>query len=99
MSLNKAQKQAVLLPHNEHALIIAGAGTGKTKTLIARIVELTKYYKTSEIIGLTFTNKAATEMKERLEKEGVEGVFLGTFHSFALKLIKEDLEGFNLKKS
>jgi len=99
MSLNKAQKQAVLLPHNEHALIIAGAGTGKTKTLIARIVELTKYYKTSEIIGLTFTNKAATEMKERLEKEGVEGVFLGTFHSFALKLIKEDLEGFNLKKA
>lgn len=99
MSLNKAQKQAVLLPYNENALIIAGAGTGKTKTLIARIVELTKYYKNNEIVGLTFTNKAASEMKERLEKEGVEDVFLGTFHSFALKLIKEDLESFGLKRA
>lgn len=90
-NLNKEQKTAVLLPHNENALVIAGAGTGKTKTLISRIKELTKTFKPSEIVALTFTNKAAKEMEDRLDGLPIN---VGTFHSFALTLIKEDLERF-----
>ena len=94
-SLNKYQRESVLLPP-ENALIIAGAGTGKTKTLISRIEYLVeeKIYQPQEIVALTFTNKAAFEMQSRLEN--VEGATIGTFHSFALKLIKDDLEGFNM---
>lgn len=90
-NLNKEQKTAVLLPHNENALVIAGAGTGKTKTLISRIKELAKTFKPDEIVALTFTNKAAKEMEERLDGLPIN---VGTFHSFALNLIKEDLERF-----
>lgn len=90
-NLNKEQKTAVLLPHNENALVIAGAGTGKTKTLISRIKELAKTFKPNEIVALTFTNKAAKEMEERLDGLPIN---VGTFHSFALNLIKEDLERF-----
>ena len=94
-SLNKYQRESVLLPP-ENALIIAGAGTGKTKTLISRIEYLVeeKIYQPQEIVALTFTNKAAFEMQSRLEN--VEGATIGTFHSFALKLIKDDLEGFEM---
>lgn len=103
-SLNDDQKRAVELPYNENGLIIAGAGTGKTKTLITRICALVqaKVYQPQDIVALTFTNKAANEMKVRLKdslKEKANDINIGTFHSFALKLIKDNLELFNIHKN
>ena len=68
-SLNESQQKAVELT-NHHALILAGAGTGKTKTLIARVASLLQDggMKSSDILAVTFTNKAAQEMKDRVER-------------------------------
>ena len=101
-SLNKQQKQAVISPL-EHILILAGAGAGKTKTLISRIVHLAKNEIPSyKILAITFTNKAAKEMKERLDhidepELNLSLVKIGTFHSIAYSMIKEEPElfGFN----
>lgn len=101
-SLNKQQKQAVISPL-EHTLILAGAGAGKTKTLISRIVHLAKNEIPSyKILAITFTNKAAKEMKERLDhidepELNLSLVKIGTFHSIAYSMIKEEPElfGFN----
>lgn len=101
--LNEKQSKAVTLP-NKHALIIAGAGTGKTKTLVARVLFLLKEekVKAEEILALTFTNKAAQEMKERigsfLTQEILVSLWVGTFHGVAYKLIRQDFEGFGYKK-
>lgn len=95
-SLNGQQKKAINLPYYENGLVIAGAGTGKTKTLITRICALVnaKVVNCENIVALTFTNKAAKEMKERLESylsiEQAEKISVNTFHSFALKLIQEN---------
>lgn len=101
-SLNEEQKRAVSLPIFEHGLIIAGAGTGKTKTLVTRLCALlhSNLVESNKIVALTFTSKAAEEMKIRLKANfyGENNVFLGTFHSFALKLIFQDLNGFGFEK-
>ena len=89
-SLNKEQKEAV-----EHidgpCLVIAGAGSGKTKVLTTRIAYLIdKGVRDTEILAITFTNKAAKEMRERLNVLVPDNrVFVGTFHSFGLKIIRE----------
>ena len=93
-NLNDKQREAVLY-NNGPLLIIAGAGAGKTKTLTTKIAYLIEesITKTYNILAITFTNKAAKEMKDRL------GVLIGdlakkvqvsTFHSFGLKLLKEN---------
>ncbi|MDR0788619.1 MAG: ATP-dependent helicase [Bifidobacteriaceae bacterium] len=80
--------------------IIAGAGSGKTRTVINRIIYgVTNFdYEPSSILALTFTKKAADEMRERLAKEGVpvedskneiEGVTVGTFHSVCLQILQK----------
>lgn len=100
LSLNQEQRSAVILPM-ENCLVIAGAGSGKTKTLISRILYLVEQgIQPERIVALTFTNKAANEMKQRLgiSLKEAENVNLGTFHSFALKLIKEDPQGFGYKQ-
>lgn len=93
--LNEAQKQAVL--HTEGPLlIVAGAGAGKTKTLTHRIAHLiASGVQGNRILAVTFTNKAAGEMRERVEKL-LEGVSLGgrypylsTFHSLGVRLLRE----------
>jgi len=90
INLNKAQKKAVD-SNNKFNLVIAGAGTGKTTVIINRIVKL--LYETNlheeEIALLTFSNKAANEMKERITNNGIKLKYIGTFHSFSLKLITE----------
>lgn len=101
LSLNESQQNAVALP-NENALILAGAGTGKTKTLVARIAALlfNGGLTTKDILSLTFTNKAAIEMKERVSSslgENVDDMLIGTFHAICYKLVKEDLVGFGYK--
>lgn len=100
--LNQKQREAVESIHSVTA-VIAGPGTGKTKTLIERILYLIerRKVKPSEITAVTFTNKAAREMRERLEKElGNKRVLkqlqIGTFHSICLNLLRTQGEHFAL---
>ena len=92
--LNERQKEAVL--YNEGPLlIIAGAGAGKTKTLTTKIAYLIEegLAKSYNILAITFTNKAAKEMKDRLYLligDLSKKVQVSTFHSFGLKLLREN---------
>jgi len=90
INLNKEQNQATN-SKNQFNLVIAGAGTGKTTVIVSRILKLLYDDKidSSEIVLLTFSNKAANEMKTRIEESGVELDYAGTFHSVSLKLINE----------
>ncbi|MGN0004761.1 MAG: ATP-dependent helicase [Candidatus Gastranaerophilaceae bacterium] len=94
--LNKEQKEAVV--HNEGTLIIlAGAGCGKTKVLTSRIANLVSSGVSAyEILAVTFTNKAAKEMKERLSKwlgeECVKRMWVGTFHGIAGRILRSDID-------
>lgn len=102
-SLNESQQQAVELT-NHHALILAGAGTGKTKTLIARVASLLQDggMKASDILAVTFTNKAAQEMKDRVERSignVANGLVIGTFHAITYKWIRDDWVGFGYKNN
>ena len=86
--LNDKQKEAVLATEGP-CLVIAGAGSGKTKVLTHKIAYLMmqKYVKPWNILAITFTNKAANEMKERVEKlvgEAAKNMWIGTFHYAAL---------------
>lgn len=93
--LNQEQKQAVL-SNSLVTVINAGPGTGKTKTLISRIgyLILEKNIDPSSILAITFTKKAATEMKERLQKYsiGKNNPYIGTFHSFAFDVLSREKE-------
>ncbi len=96
--LNENQKKAVEYNGGD-LLIIAGAGTGKTAVLTQRIIHIIKkgYAKPSEILALTFTEKAAQEMQERVDLEmeyGYEEPLISTFHSFCDKILRED--GYNI---
>ncbi len=96
--LNGAQAQAVTHEHGP-LIIIAGPGTGKTRTLACRIAWLIRHCRVSpeNILAVTFTNKAAQEMTERLESLlgcGSALPIAATFHGFCLKLLKEnDING------
>ncbi len=100
-NLNDVQQKAVTHgPGN--LLIVAGPGTGKTHTLTHRILKLTEQLKSTEkILAVTFTNKAAHEMRQRLEKLGVDlkCVFVGTFHQFCLSLLREFIEETELPRN
>lgn len=93
-NLNPSQKEAVT--HKSGSLlIVAGAGSGKTRVITTRITHLimNEHVFPSGIVALTFTNKAALEMKERIEKfldRKHELPFVGTFHSFCLRLLKQN---------
>ena len=95
--LNPAQRQAVEVLDGP-VLMLAGAGTGKTKALTARVVHLlnTGRARPNEILSVTFTNKAAREMKNRISRmlgQTVEGMpWLGTFHSICVKLLRRHAE-------
>ena len=95
--LNASQKEATL--HKDGpCLVIAGAGSGKTKVLTTRIASLIENgVKSSNILAITFTNKAANEMRTRVENLiGYHYAFVGTFHSFGLRIIKENYEKLDL---
>ncbi|WP_372885188.1 ATP-dependent helicase [Shimia sp.] len=102
--LNPAQREAVEMLDGP-VLMLAGAGTGKTKALTARIVHLlnTGRAKPNEILAVTFTNKAAREMKDRVGNMlggVVEGVpWLGTFHAICVKLLRRHAELVDLKSN
>lgn len=91
-SLNDAQRQAVAAPAG-HQLILAGAGSGKTRVLVHRIAWLIQVEQVSPygIMAVTFTNKAAREMRHRLEEligMPAQGMWVGTFHGLAHRLLK-----------
>jgi len=83
-------------------LIVAGAGAGKTKTIVERIIHLIKTGTSGDnILGITFTNKAATEMRERVEAKIKDGKMpvLKTFHSLSVKIIRENAGSAGLSKN
>ena len=101
--LNPAQRAAVLALDGP-VLMLAGAGTGKTKALTSRIVHLlaTGKARPNEILAVTFTNKAAREMKERVARllGQVEGMpWMGTFHSISVKILRRHAELVGLKSN
>ena len=109
MTLNKKQKEAVERQFGP-VLIIAGAGTGKTRTITCRIASLIESgIPPQDILAITFTNKAATEMKERVneilkskEKGGSKGdlrPFISTFHSLGVYILKNHHEEVGLRKN
>jgi len=90
--LNEAQREAVCAPP-ENVLVLAGAGSGKTRVLVHRIAWLvaTEGLSPYGILAVTFTNKAAAEMRGRIEallKQPVGGMWVGTFHSLAHRLLR-----------
>ena len=95
--LNKEQKEAVLNTEGPN-LIVAGAGSGKTKVLTSRIAHIIKEKKAfpNQILSVTFTNKAAKEMKERVEDligpQFSQGLMLGTFHSVCARILRREVE-------
>lgn len=96
--LNPEQKEAVETLSGP-LLVIAGAGSGKTKTLTHRIANLILHeVRQGEILAVTFTNKAAREMRERLEKliPGVNLPFMGTFHGICVRILRYEAEAAGL---
>ncbi len=88
-----SQRQAVTAT-DMHLLVVAGPGTGKTLTIVRRIAHYAnRGIDPADIIAVTFTNRAAREMRERIEAYtgALRGMFIGTFHSLGLRLMRESL--------
>jgi DNA helicase-2/ATP-dependent DNA helicase PcrA len=107
-SLNPAQREAVMAPAG-HQLILAGAGSGKTRVLVHRIAWLIQVMQVSPyaVMAVTFTNKAAREMKHRIEQLFRESghplplhqIWVGTFHGLAHRLLKAHWQDANLPQN
>ncbi|MBA3812982.1 MAG: UvrD-helicase domain-containing protein [Alphaproteobacteria bacterium] len=102
-SLNPAQRQAVELTEGP-LLVLAGAGTGKTRVLTTRLalILLSRRAWPSQVLAVTFTNKAAHEMRERVASligGPVEGLWLGTFHSICVRILRRHAELLKLQSS
>jgi len=101
--LNKQQKKAVEST-NGSLLVLAGAGSGKTRVLTFRILHIlfNKLATPSQILAVTFTNKAANEMKTRIAELinlPIDRMWIGTFHSLALRILRQHYEEVGLKKN
>ncbi len=102
-SLNKAQREAVGALDGP-VMLLAGAGTGKTRTVTCRIAHmLEKRIPPSEILAVTFTNKAASEMRERIggmvSKKKVEAMTVCTFHSLCVRILRGGIDKLGYKKN
>ena len=100
--LNDAQRRAVE-HRGSHLLVVAGPGSGKTRVLTQRIAHLiASGEQASRILAVTFTNKAASEIKARLEKtigEEAQWIWAGTFHSICAKILRYSAQDMGLDKS
>jgi DNA helicase-2/ATP-dependent DNA helicase PcrA len=101
--LNEAQRRAVDSVDGP-VLVLAGAGTGKTRVLTTRLAHIlaTRRAFPGELLAVTFTNKAAREMRERLERivgHAADGVWLGTFHAIAARILRRHAEAVGLRSS
>ncbi|KNF07248.1 ATP-dependent DNA helicase PcrA [Gottschalkia purinilytica] len=101
--MNERQKEAVLATEGP-ILVLAGAGSGKTRVLTYRIAYLIEEKGVSpyNILALTFTNKAASEMKERISRlivDGVDDIWTGTFHSICVRILRRNIEKIGYNRS
>src|ERR1700761_6846490 len=101
--LNPEQREAVLTVDGP-VLVLAGAGTGKTRVLTSRLAHILASRRAfpGELLAVTFTNKAAREMRERLEAmigRAADGLWLGTFHAIAARILRRHAEAVGLKSS
>lgn len=101
-TLNPPQREAATHPGGP-LLILAGAGSGKTRVLVARIaVLLSRGVSPFRILAITFTNKAAREMKERVERligPAARDVWVSTFHSACVRILRRDIEKLGLSRN
>ena len=100
-TLNDAQREAVEATEGP-VLVLAGAGTGKTRVLTTRLAHLlfTGKARPGEVLAVTFTNRAAREMKRRVERllgRPVESLWIGTFHSIGARILRQNAELVGLK--
>ena len=103
IDLNKAQHQAVVSTDGP-VMILAGAGSGKTRTLISRIIYLLEEKKVPpyRILALTFSNKAAKEMQARIEsqaREDFNSLQISTFHSFCARVLRQEADFLGLSRN
>ena len=101
--LNSEQRKAVETTTGS-LLVLAGAGSGKTRVLTFRILHLLykKLSTPSQILAVTFTNKAANEMKSRIERLinlPIDRMWVGTFHSLSLRILRQHYEEVGLRKN
>src|SRR5262245_53045082 len=90
-NLNLAQREAVETLEGP-LLVLAGAGSGKTRVVTLRIINLMKHgVPPDQILGLTFTNKAAEEMRERVRQMTMSNVLISTFHSLGARILRESI--------
>ena len=102
-SLNESQREAVEITSGS-TLVLAGAGSGKTRVLTYKLLHLLikKILTPNQILAVTFTNKAAAEMKSRVSAMvnfPIDRMWLGTFHSLCLKILRKHYEKINLKQN
>ena len=103
-NLNEEQKKAVLSTEGPN-LVVAGAGSGKTKVLTTRLAYIINQKKawSNQILCVTFTNKAAKEMQNRvlgyLREKSNSVPWLGTFHSISVKFLRRHAEALGLKSN
>ena len=102
-SLNESQRKAVEITSGS-TLVLAGAGSGKTRVLTYKLLHLLikKILTPNQILAVTFTNKAAAEMKSRVSNMvnfPIDRMWLGTFHSLCLKILRKHYDKINLKQN
>ena len=102
-SLNESQREAVEITSGS-TLVLAGAGSGKTRVLTYKLLHLLikKILTPNQILAVTFTNKAASEMKSRVSAMvnfPIDRMWLGTFHSLCLKILRKHYDKINLKQN